>query len=104
MLKKEQSRQSNLEKSYTEKKARQGLSGWAMITRCSFDEEENKRDYYREKDCIDKFCKELKKRVMEIINYEKKEMMQLTVEENISFDEQEACYICNEKFCIDEND
>ena len=34
----------------------------------------------------------------------KKEMMQLTVEENISYDEQEACYICNEKFCIDEND
>ena len=72
LLKKEQSRQNNLEISYTEKKARQGLSGWAMLIKCSFDEEENKCDYYREKNCIDKFCKELKKRVMEIINYEKK--------------------------------
>ena len=104
MLKKEQSRQNNLEKSYTEKKVRQDLCGWAMLTRCSFDREEKKRDYYREKDCIDKFCKELKKRAMEIINYEKKEMIHLTVEENISYDEQDACYICNEKFCMDEND
>ena len=100
----EQSRQNNLEKSYTEKKVRQDLCGWAMLTRCSFDREEKKRDYYREKDCIDKFCKELKKHAMETINYEKKEMIHLTVEENISYDEQDACFICNEKFCMDEND
>ena len=52
LLKKEQSCQNNPEKSYTEKKARHELSGWAMFTRCSFDKKENKLNYYREKDCI----------------------------------------------------
>ena len=40
---------------------------------------------------------------MEIINYEKKEI-QLTVEENISYDEQEVCHICEGKFCVNEDD
>ena len=72
LLKKEQSCQNSLEKSYTEKKARHEPSGWAMYTRCSFDEEENKLDYYRGKDCIGELCKKLKEDGMEIINYEKK--------------------------------
>ena len=41
---------------------------------------------------------------MEIINYEKKEMIQLTVEENISYDEQEAYHICEGNFCTDKDD
>ena len=41
LLKKEQSCQNNPKKSYTEKKARHEPSGWAMFTRCSFDEKEN---------------------------------------------------------------
>ena len=48
--KKESRRNNNLEKSYTEKKARHEPSGWAMLTRCSFVGEENKHDYYRGKD------------------------------------------------------
>ena len=70
--KKEQSRQNNLEKTYTEKKARHEPSGWAMLTRCSFDKKGNKLDYYRGRDCIDKLCKTLKEHAMKIINYEKK--------------------------------
>ena len=31
-------------------------------------------------------------------------MIQLTVEKNISYDEQEACHICEGKFCVDEDD
>ena len=50
LLKKEQSCQNNPEKSYTEKKAKHEPSGWAMFTKCSFDEKENKLDYYKEKD------------------------------------------------------
>ena len=50
LLRKEQSCQNNPEKSYTEKKAKHEPSGWAMFTKCSFDEKENKLDYYREKD------------------------------------------------------
>ena len=53
LLKKEQSHQNNnLEESYTEKKSQHKLSGWAMFTKCSFDEKENKLDYCRRKDCI----------------------------------------------------
>ena len=43
-----------------------------MFTRCSFDKIENKLDYYRGKDCIEKLCKNLKESAMEIINHEKK--------------------------------
>ena len=42
-----------------------------MLTRCSFDEEENKLDYYRRKDCIEKLCKKLKEHTVNIINHEK---------------------------------
>ena len=34
------------------KKAKHEPSGWAMLTRCSFDEKENKLDYCLGKDCI----------------------------------------------------
>ena len=60
--------------------------------------------YYRRKDCIEKLCKKLKKRAMKIINYEKKEMIPLTYEENRSYKEQEACHICEEKFSMDKDD
>ena len=72
LLKKEQSCENNPEISYTEKKAKHEPSGWAMLTRCSFDKKENKLNYYRGKDCIEKLCKELKKCAIKIINYEKK--------------------------------
>ena len=96
--------QNNPEKSYTEKKAKHEPSGWAMLTKCSFDKTEDKLDYYRGKDCIEKLCKKLKKRAMKIINYEEKEMIPLTYEENKSYKEQEACHICEEKFCMDKDD
>ena len=35
---------------------------------------------------------------MKIINYEKKEMMPLTKDENKSYKEQESCHICEESF------
>ena len=70
LLKKEQScENNNIEKSHTEEKARPELSGQAMFTKCSFDERENKLDYCRGKDCIEKVCKKLKKCAMKIINY-----------------------------------
>ena len=39
LLKKLQSCQNNPEKSYTEKRAKHESSGWAMFTKCSFDNE-----------------------------------------------------------------
>ena len=52
LLKKEQFCQNNPEKSYTVKKDKHEPSGWAMSTKCSFDEKENNLDYCRRKDCI----------------------------------------------------
>ena len=40
---------------------------------------------------------------MKIINYEKKEMIPLTKKENNFYNEQEICYICKEKFCMDKD-
>ena len=68
----EQPCQNNLEKSYTAKKAKHEPFGWPMFTKCSFDEKENKLNYYRGKNCIEKLSKKLKERAMKITNYEKK--------------------------------
>ena len=35
-------------------------SGWSMFIKCSFGEKENKHNYYRIKDCIEKLWKKLK--------------------------------------------
>ena len=64
-----------------------------MFTSCSFSEKENKLNYYRGKDCIEKLCKKLKESAMKIIDYEEKEMIPLTHEENKFYREQEAFHI-----------
>ena len=65
-----------------------------MFTRCSFDVTKNKLDYYRDKDCMKNFCKDLKMHATNIIKYEEKEMIPLTYEENKSCHEKKGCYIC----------
>ena len=73
LLKKESCENNNPGKSYPEKKKkRHEPSGSAMFTRCSFNEKENKINFYRGKDRIEKLCKKLKERAMKIINYEKR--------------------------------
>ena len=52
--KKEQSCQNNPEKSYTERKAKHELSGWALFTKYSFYETENKFEHHRIIDCVKK--------------------------------------------------
>ena len=111
LLKKVQSRQRSPEKSYTEKKTRHEPSGWSMFIRCSSDKKENNLNYYRGKDYIEKLCKKSKESATEIINREKKnnnnnnkKMAQLLHEENNFYNEQEICYICKEKFCVDKDD
>ena len=75
-----------------------------MFTRCLFDKKENKLNYYKGKECIEKLCEKLKESAMEITNHEKKEMTPLTYEQNNFYNEQEICYICKEKFCVDKDD
>ena len=40
------------------------------------------------------FCKDLRNQAMEIINYEKKEMIPLIDKETESYEKQKVCYIC----------
>ena len=72
-----------------------------MFTHCSFDAIKNKLDFYRGKDCMETFCKDLKEPATKIINYEKKkrkekekEMIPLTSEERKLYTKQKICYIC----------
>ena len=96
--------QNNLKNSYTERKAKHEASGWAIFIKCSFDAAKNKLDYYRGRNCIKKLCKLLKDHTMETINHEEKEMIQLTDEENKSYDEQEVCHVYKKRIFLDEND
>ena len=89
--------QNHPEKSYTEKKARHKPSGWALFTKCSSDARKNKLNYYKRVDCIKKMWKKLKDETLKIFNHEEKEMMQLTDEENNSYEEQEVCHIRKKK-------
>ena len=57
-----------------------------LVGRCLIDvylkKKENKLNYYRGKDCIEILCKKLNESVMEIIDYEKKDIIPLTHDEN----------------------
>ena len=75
-----------------------------MFTRCSFDKKENKLNYYRGKDSLERLCTKFKESAMEIIEFEEKEIIPLTHEENNFYKEQEAFHINKEKFCTDKDD
>ena len=47
-------------------------SGYSLFTHCSFNKRKSKLDDYRGKDCMKKFCKDLREHTSKIINYEKK--------------------------------
>ena len=105
LLEKMHSCQNNPEKSYTEKKTMHTSSGYSMFTHCSFDPTKNNLDCYRGKDCMEKFCKDLREHATKITNYEKKEeMIPVTDEENKFHKEQKVCYICKKEFSTDDDD
>ena len=91
LLKKVQYCQNNPKNSYTEKKSKHKPSGYAWCSICSFDDTKNKRYFYRGKDCIENFCKDLKELGKEIINFKKKEMKSLTNKEINSYEKQKVC-------------
>ena len=86
--------QNDPKKSSAEKKAERMPSGYSWITCCSLDKSKNEWGYYRGKNCIEMFCKDLRNQAMKIINYEKKEMIPLTNEETESYVKQKVCYVC----------
>ena len=52
-------------------------SDYSLFTSYSFDPTKKKRDCYRDKNCMERFCKNLKEHVARRINYEQKEMIPL---------------------------
>ena len=77
--------QNHPKKSCAEKKAEHTPSGYSWITCCSFDKLKNEWSYYRGKNCMGVFCKDLRIQAMKIINYEKKEIIPLTNKETESY-------------------
>ena len=85
---------NNPNESSTTKINKHTPSGYSIFTHCSFDKSKNKLNFYRGKDCMKKFSKDLKEHASKIIDYEKKKMIPLTTEEKIYHNKQKICYIC----------
>ena len=66
------SSQNNLEKSYTERKAKHIPWGCTCSLICSFDSTRNKHSYCRGEDCIESPCGKFEEFALEIISYEEK--------------------------------
>ena len=66
---------NNPGKSSTAKINNHTTSGYSLFIHSLFDAKENKLDCYRGKDCMKKFCENLKEHVIRIINYIKKKGM-----------------------------
>ena len=82
LLKKMNTCPNNPEESSRTKINKHTPSSYSLFTHYSFDTAKNKLDYYRGKNCMKNFCLDLREHATKIINYEKKEMIPLTKEEN----------------------
>ena len=63
-------------------------SGYSIFTHCSFDKSKNKLNYYKGKDCMKTFSKDLREHASKVIDYEKKKMIPLTTGEKIYHNKQ----------------
>ena len=98
-IKKTQYYQNN-PKIFIQRKKLSKPSGYAWCSICSFDDTKSKRYFYRGKDCIEKFFKDLKELRTEMINFKKKEMIPLTNKEIKSYEKQKVCHICKKCFVM----
>ena len=69
-----------------------------MSTISSFKDTENQHDVDGGKDCMNKFCKCLKKHTRKKISFKKKKMKLLTNEQQESYENRKICHICKDKF------
>ena len=104
LLIKEQYCQNNPNESYTERKSKHEPSGYSLSLISLFDSKENKHNVYRGRDCIKRFCSDIKELATKIVNYEEKEMIPLTDNENNFYEEQKKRHICQKEFCYDKNE
>ena len=99
LLIKQLSCQNNPKESYTERNAMHEPCGYSLDLVYSFDLKESKHSFYRGKSSVKRFCSELKELGTKIVNYQQKEMIPLTDNENKYYEEQKECYICQKEFC-----
>ena len=95
---------NNPKESYTEKKSFHESCGYSIDLVSSFDSKQDKHSFYRGRDCSKKFCEDLKKHAIKIINFEEKEMKPSTDKEIIYYKKQKLCDICKKDFCYDKNE
>ena len=69
-----------------------------MISNDKFDKSNNKLSYYRDEDCMKRFCIDLKDHAAKIIDFQKKTMIPLTKEEEDNYNKENTCYICKKDF------
>ena len=103
LLSKQNTCNNSNNKSYTVAKALHKPSGYFLLTSCSFDKSENKQTYYRGRDCMKRFCDDLKEHVTRTTNREMKPMHPLTEDEKKSYENQELCHICDKEIYSDNN-
>ena len=60
LLEKTDTCHNNPEKSLTTKVTKHTACGYSLFTHFPFDNDKNKHDYYRGKDCMKNFCNDLK--------------------------------------------
>ena len=77
--------------------------GYSLDLVCSFYSKQNKHNFYRGKDCVKRFYKDLKELGTKIVNYEQKEMTVLTSSDNFLSESQKVCHIYKRAFCYDKN-
>ena len=72
LLEKMSTYQNNPNESSTTETNKHAPSGYSIFTHCSFNRAKNKLNHYIGKDCMKKFCKDLREHASKIINFEKK--------------------------------
>ena len=75
-------------------------SGYLLFTHCSFNATKDKLDCYKGKDCMERFCKDLKEYPTKIFDQQKKKMIILTYKENKSYKKQKVCHTCKKDLVL----
>ena len=99
LIRKMDTSENDPSKSSTTQKNKYEMCGYSLFTHCSFDKKECD---YRGKDCLKKFCKDLRKQARSIVDCErKKELIELTEEETFRLYIEDKCFICEKPFFED---
>ena len=94
---------NNPEKSSITKINKHTPSAYSLFPQCSFDTTKNKIAYYRGKNCMKSFCRDLREHATKIINYEKKEMIPLTKKKRKSIISKMFVIYVKKRFSIDDS-